>query len=435
MGTPCCGLGSSADGIFVGWNTIQNPAADGIGVGKNTYNTNTAGVTLYDNAIGCISASARVNSFGVHIYDGSIAYDGTENGPEGCSYGFAVTPGGTSSQLSQNAAFNPATGVLGDQSQVHDLLIQPLNQYGVVQLSECTACWASTTYAGVNPVLISNANGGVIDGLNFSGSDFHSGSGATVPIIDIEAVGSAQGFQHIMFTGNDITCMFGGNCSAPLVKINGTAASYPARMIFNSNHIGFNDEAGATTCSLGMAISGPGTAYLTIVGNDLNDCATSYTVSGNAAGGINARTLLASNLGVYPFFSQDNPANPTGTTVTSGYVMMGINKGFTPQTSGNVTITLNGNENNNTVGDGVHVFLVYGTGTAPTNGQAFTGTACNTTAPYFTAISGLNSAPYAIVCNIQDLNLQQNYWIDVAVQAVGGGTASTQSMTDTVTER
>jgi len=55
-------------------------------------------------------------------------------------------------------------------------------------------------------------------------------------------------------------------------------------------------------------------------------------------------------------------------------VMMGLAISFTPLYSGRVKIIIAGEASNNTAGDGFLIYAAYGTGAAPANGAAATGT-------------------------------------------------------------
>ncbi len=131
--------------------------------------------------------------------------------------------------------------------------------------------------------------------------------------------------------------------------------------------------------------------------------------------------------------NQAAPANPTGTTSTTGLMMgMGLAGGDSTHggiataaaTSGKVLIIISGTIFNATaIADGGKVQIRHGTGTAPTNGAALTGTAdgglvqfiCSTTAE-----KGVFS------CNaiVTGLTASTNYWIDVGLAAITGGTAT-----------
>src|SRR5439155_1649764 len=84
----------------------------------------------------------------------------------------------------------------------------------------------------------------------------------------------------------------------------------------------------------------------------------------------------AETLAIKPqkFTTLSTPLNPTGTADTTGK-MMGLAGAITPQVTGNIRIAVCGSIANNTIADGGKLQIRVGTGTAPNNGDALTGTA------------------------------------------------------------
>lgn len=124
-----------------------------------------------------------------------------------------------------------------------------------------------------------------------------------------------------------------------------------------------------------------------------------------------------------PNVNAQNSLNPTGTTSTTA-VMMGLAGAITPKASGNVLLYLNGDLGNNTAGDGANVNLRYGTGTAPTNGAASTGTTCAGPQKLINNPSTTFRLPFSLTCVATGLTVGTTYWIDAAILATTGGTAS-----------
>lgn len=120
------------------------------------------------------------------------------------------------------------------------------------------------------------------------------------------------------------------------------------------------------------------------------------------------------------------PQNPTGTTSTAG-VMMGLNVAITPQVTGNIHVTVCGSIANNTTGDGETVRIRMGTGTAPTNGAALTGTAYGSLQAD-TAVTSSLKHPFSVTALVTGLTVGTAYWIDIEVAAVTGGTATATSV-------
>lgn len=122
--------------------------------------------------------------------------------------------------------------------------------------------------------------------------------------------------------------------------------------------------------------------------------------------------------------TSSQPGGPAGTLSTVG-VMMGLAGTVTPTGSGNVLIIVSGDGFNNTAGDSLTVTLRTGTGGAPVNGAALTGTARSVAKNLGTQPTGGNmSMPFTLVAYVTGLALATAVWIDVAVAAVIGGTAT-----------
>src|SRR5216684_3716471 len=72
--------------------------------------------------------------------------------------------------------------------------------------------------------------------------------------------------------------------------------------------------------------------------------------------------------------AQATPGDPTLTASTTG-VMMGLATTITPVKSGKLLILVSGDCTDSVISDGCSMQIRFGTGTAPTNGAALTGTA------------------------------------------------------------
>ena len=121
-----------------------------------------------------------------------------------------------------------------------------------------------------------------------------------------------------------------------------------------------------------------------------------------------------------PVFSVNH--NPAGTTSTTG-VMAGLGVLFTPKKTGIVKITITAVGSNNTAGDGVQFQAAYGTGAAPANGAAPTGTAVGSPVKSTVSAAGAVEAMAKTVV-ILHLSVGTQYWIDVVQAAITGGTAT-----------
>jgi hypothetical protein len=125
------------------------------------------------------------------------------------------------------------------------------------------------------------------------------------------------------------------------------------------------------------------------------------------------------------------PSNPTPTSSASP-VMMGLALPYTPTASGKVEVILRGTIFSNTIGSGGFAQLAYGTGAAPANGVAATGTATATAAKHVGAIA--NQYTPFVVHDIVTLTVGTPYWFDLQAAALSGGAVSLTDITITLCE-
>jgi hypothetical protein len=133
---------------------------------------------------------------------------------------------------------------------------------------------------------------------------------------------------------------------------------------------------------------------------------------------------------------QASPADPSTTTNTTG-LMMGLAGAITPIGTGTIMISVSGDVDNNTLGDGAKVQIRYGTSTAPINGAAITGTAAgglvNLLNPSI-ATETVGRFPFALNAIVTGLTPSTAYWIDLSLGAVTGGTARIRNISISVVE-
>jgi hypothetical protein len=114
--------------------------------------------------------------------------------------------------------------------------------------------------------------------------------------------------------------------------------------------------------------------------------------------------------------------------------MMGLNKTITPEGSGVVLIIISGTIfNAGGIGDGATVRLYTGTGTPPTNGAAVTGTARSGQQKFISSTTA-EKVPFSVQALVSSLTLATAYWIDLALTATTGGTATVTDLSVTATE-
>lgn len=130
--------------------------------------------------------------------------------------------------------------------------------------------------------------------------------------------------------------------------------------------------------------------------------------------------------------TQSQPSDPTGTMNTTG-LMMGLAGSITPQFTGTILFIVSGEIANDTDANGAKVQLRFGTGAAPANGAALTGTTAGNI-PEFTAAANDQNVPFSIQAVIAGLTLSTAYWLDVGLAAITGGTATIKNVSLTAVE-
>lgn len=131
-----------------------------------------------------------------------------------------------------------------------------------------------------------------------------------------------------------------------------------------------------------------------------------------------------------------SPADPSGTANTTG-LMMGLAGSFTPTSTGRVKIDMVGTISNSTAtaGDGCKVQLRYGTGSAPANAGALTGTPVGSIISMLLERSTASDPyPFSLIAVVTGLTVNTAYWLDISAAAITGGTAIPKAITWTVVE-
>jgi hypothetical protein len=124
--------------------------------------------------------------------------------------------------------------------------------------------------------------------------------------------------------------------------------------------------------------------------------------------------------------TQATPSNPTGATTGA---MMGLAGTVTPVNTGRVAITVSGDcFNAGAIADGVTIAIRTGTGSAPANAAALTGTIRGTTLNYVTATTA-EKAPFSLSALVTGLTIGTAVWIDLGVANITGGTATVENIT------
>lgn len=124
-----------------------------------------------------------------------------------------------------------------------------------------------------------------------------------------------------------------------------------------------------------------------------------------------------------------SPGNPSATSSATA-VMMGLAGTFTPKATGNFLFITSFTAFNNTASDGCIFQLRFGTGAAPANAAAVTGTQSGNTMTFVNnANTALIQSPSELIGYSTGLTIGTAAWYDIAVNTVTGGTCTITNVT------
>lgn len=129
----------------------------------------------------------------------------------------------------------------------------------------------------------------------------------------------------------------------------------------------------------------------------------------------------------------DQTGNATATFKMNGLGSAGTPCVITPVITGRVLFMISGDIAQNTTADGVTFKIAYGTGAAPANAAAATGTVIGAVRTW-TALTGMLQVPASIQATATGLTLATAVWYDLQIADVTGGTASIKNVTCTARE-
>ena len=254
------------------------------------------------------------------------------------------------------------------------------------------------------------------------------------PSLPIQIDGPAATLRQINFTtagvsryvfGAGAGAESGGNAGSNLLL---TAYSDAGAFLFNAINIRRDLQllqltgaalVGSTVHGVVVA-QGAGTAVASTAAGTAGQVLTSQ---GSAADPIYTTAVAGAALG--------SPVNPTPAP-TNTMLMMGLGGAwtFTPARNGRVMLTASGImialAGSGGANDGCQVRLYYGTGTAPANGAAVTGTALGHIQLFMPGVAAVGQprAPFCLPAVITGLVAGTPYWVDIAqAQAVATPTA------------
>jgi hypothetical protein len=137
-----------------------------------------------------------------------------------------------------------------------------------------------------------------------------------------------------------------------------------------------------------------------------------------------------------PALTTAQPADQTG-NATATFKMNGLGAAaapctITPVATGRVVFTITGNLNQTVNTDAINYKMAYGTGTAPANAAAATGTLITAAQGAFVPAGGIGS--FSVTGRATGLTLTTAVWYDLQINESIGGTASVTNITCTAFE-
>jgi hypothetical protein len=130
--------------------------------------------------------------------------------------------------------------------------------------------------------------------------------------------------------------------------------------------------------------------------------------------------------------SQKTPTDPTITSSTIG-VMMGLSASITPTQTGKILIIISGDIDNDTNSRGSRVQIRTGTGSAPINGAALTGSAQGGLVTFEQNNNAIR-VPFALNAIENGLTLNTPVWIDISLVSITGGNSRVRDISISVVE-
>lgn len=181
----------------------------------------------------------------------------------------------------------------------------------------------------------------------------------------------------------------------------------------------------------------PGTCAINQGFHDLTTTVDKYYICTNTNTWVLVFDSTVPQLKAPPALTHANPANQTGNATTT-LKMNGLGAAasactITPVMSGRVVFTITGQLAQTTTLDGVTVKLAQGTGTAPANAAAVTGTVISATQTWL-ALTGVLTESFSITATATGLALSTAVWYDLQIAETVGGTASVTNVDCTAFE-
>lgn len=119
--------------------------------------------------------------------------------------------------------------------------------------------------------------------------------------------------------------------------------------------------------------------------------------------------------------------NPSAGTSSATFVMMGLAIAFTPKENGSIMVicAINASINASASTSGTQIQAMFGTGTAPVNGAAVTGTVIGVLGEVTRYAATNKNLCFGLNGIVTGLTVGTTYWFDYAVKELGGTGTST----------
>ena len=245
------------------------------------------------------------------------------------------------------------------------------------------------------------------------------GTGSTIPL------GSAAAISGVTFLSFSGAGTAGGTTVSYSILDPVNGGSEIGQAVYTSSNTTLTSRTPTKSTNGNAAITGSSGAliYGTDRAEDIVTAVNAGTgLSGSFSGGSGTLALALTNATL-----QASPGSPTGTTSTVGVMMgMGTTAKMTPVYSTRMQVTFFGILNA-TGGVLAGVTFRYGTGTAPTNGAALTGTTVGTEISTAGAGTTTVSVPFSITVVITGLTVGVAVWFDLSLRTSNAGTSQTIS--------
>lgn len=359
--------------------------------------TTEIGTTYPDNTIGSITP-AGVRTYETDVLNSIMPTAPVVAGNLAC---FSGTTG-----LLQDCGSAPATVPLtigttpilaGTTAQVLYDNAGILGQYSNVQLTALIQL-ATATNSGAIPAWPNNT------------TTFFRGDG-TYATLDFAAIGGQATLAQFPTGVSDTALGYWGSTVASALAVGNcsNALTYST----TTHAFGCNTLAGTGTVTSAQISAGAGIAVATTSG--ANPCVSTCNLTVSQT--LTNATLTAT------------PANPASTTNTTTGVMMGLGSTchITPVYSGRLRLEIYGSLSNATIAAGTEPQLMFGTGVAPANGVATTGTALGSRPNYNPGSASANT-PFNLSVIATGLTVGTAIWFDISL-LVGAGTGSILAVT------